>query len=142
MCNLYSMTTNRSAIVALVRAMEDKNDNQPPMPGIFPDYAAPVVVQEAGRRIVRDMRWGLPTSQKVQLDAAKKRADKLRAKGGEVDFDHLLRMEPDKGTTNVRNTASKGPDRLTGWQGLKGEAQPCPPANRPARSTGSTPHPR
>src|SRR5690606_27169844 len=35
-----------------------------------------------------------------------KRADKLRAKGQEVDFEQLLRMEPDRGTTNVRNTSS------------------------------------
>jgi putative SOS response-associated peptidase YedK len=44
--------------------------------------------------------------EKGLLDAASVRADKLRAKGKEVDFDQLLRMEPDSGTTNVRNTAS------------------------------------
>ncbi len=107
MCNLYSMTKNRAAIVALVNAMEDRNNNQPPQPAIFPDYPAPVVMQENGARIVRDMRWGLPTSKKALLDAATKRAGKLRAKGKEVDFDLLLQMEPDGGTTNVRNTASK-----------------------------------
>ncbi len=116
MCNLYSMTKNRAAIVALVKAMEDRNNNQPPMPGIFPDYAAPVVVQEEGARIVRDMRWGLPSSKKALLDAATKRADKLRAKGKEVDLDLLLRMEPDGGTTNVRNTASRHWARWLGPQ--------------------------
>ncbi|BDG74100.1 hypothetical protein [Roseomonas fluvialis] len=44
--------------------------------------------------------------EKALLDAATKRADKLRAKGKRVDFDELLRMEPDSGTTNIRNTAS------------------------------------
>ena len=40
------------------------------------------------------------------LDATKKRAEKLQAKGKPVDFPTLLRMEPDTGTTNIRNTAS------------------------------------
>jgi putative SOS response-associated peptidase YedK len=52
------------------------------------------------------VRWGLPSSKKALLDAATKRADKLRAKGKPVDFEQLLKMEPDGGTTNVRNTAS------------------------------------
>ena len=115
-CNLYSMTKNRAAIVALVKALEDRNNNQPPQPGVFPDYAAPVVVQEDGRRLVRDMRWGLPTSKKALLDAATRRADKLRAKGKEVDFDLLLKMEPDGGTANVRNTVSKHWARWLGPQ--------------------------
>ena len=52
-------------------------------------------------------RWGMPSSQKAQLDAATKRADKVRAKAKSVNFEQLLRMEPDGGTTNIRNTASK-----------------------------------
>ena len=40
------------------------------------------------------------------MDAATKRADKLRAKGTIVDFNELLRLEPDSGTTNIRNTSS------------------------------------
>lgn len=55
---------------------------------------------------MRDVRWGMPSSKKALLDAATKRADKLRAKGQAVEFNELLRMEPDKGTTNIRNTAS------------------------------------
>ncbi|GAU86713.1 mobile element protein [Bosea sp. BIWAKO-01] len=58
------------------------------------------------RHILAMVRWGMPSSRKAQLDAATKRADKLRAKGKEVDFDQLLRMEPDSGTTNVHNTSS------------------------------------
>ena len=53
------------------------------------------------------MRWGMPSSSKAQLDATTKRADKLRAKGKEVDFKDLLRVEPDGGITNIRNTSSK-----------------------------------
>lgn len=49
----------------------------------------------------------MPSSRKAILDAATKRADKLRAKGKEVDFDELLKMEPEGGATNVRNTSSQ-----------------------------------
>ena len=41
------------------------------------------------------------------MDATKKRADKLQAKGKPADFKELLRMEPDGGTTNIRNVKSK-----------------------------------
>ena len=71
------------------------NNNQPPLPGIFPDYAALIVTMENGVRIMQDARWSVPSSRKALLDAATKRADKLRAKGKEVDFDQPLRMEPD-----------------------------------------------
>ena len=57
---------------------------------------------------------GPADEQEALLDAATKRADKQRAKGKEVDFDLMLRMEPDGGTTNVRNTASK---HCTRWLG-------------------------
>lgn len=108
MCNLYAMMKSRAAVAALVRAMVDRNNNQPPMAGVYPDYAAPVVLRdETGAREMRDLRWGMPSSKKALLDAATKRADKLRAKGQAVDFDALLKMEPDKGTTNIRNTASR-----------------------------------
>ena len=59
-------------------------------------------------------RWGMPSSQRAILDAAKKRAQKLEAKGKPVDFPELLRMEPDSGTTNIRNTNSK---HWTRWLG-------------------------
>jgi len=106
MCNLYSMTKGQQAIRELARVMEDRTGNLPPLPGIFPDYPAPIVRNGPNGRQLVMVRWGMPSSKKALLDAASKRADKLRAKGKEVDFDQLLRMEPDKGTTNVRNTAS------------------------------------
>ena len=43
MCNLYSLTTSQAAIRELARAMRDLTGNLPPLPGIFPDYAAPIV---------------------------------------------------------------------------------------------------
>jgi putative SOS response-associated peptidase YedK len=43
MCNLYSITTNQAAIAALFRVTARYVGNLPPMPGVFPDYPAPVV---------------------------------------------------------------------------------------------------
>jgi putative SOS response-associated peptidase YedK len=107
MCNLYSVTRSRAEIGRLARVMRDRNHNAPPLPGVYPDYAAPVILRgEDGEREMRDLRWGMPSSKKALLDAATRRADKLRAKGQAVDFAQLLRLEPDKGTTNIRNTSS------------------------------------
>jgi putative SOS response-associated peptidase YedK len=107
MCNLYSITKGQAAIIELSRAMRDTTGNLPPMPGVFPDYKAPVVANRNGVRELCLMRWGMPSSQKALLDAATKRAEKLRAKGANPDFKELLRMEPDSGVTNIRNTSSK-----------------------------------
>lgn len=43
MCNLYSITKGQQAIRDLYRVMDDRTGNLPPLPGIFPDYAAPIV---------------------------------------------------------------------------------------------------
>lgn len=61
MCNLYSMTKSREALVAYTRAMRDRTGNQPPLPAIFPDMMAPVVgTSKEGLREVVMMRWGFP----------------------------------------------------------------------------------
>jgi len=60
MCNLYSITTNQAAIIALFRVMNRYVGNLPPMPGVFPDYPAPVVRNAAGEREMGLMRWGMP----------------------------------------------------------------------------------
>lgn len=120
MCNLYAMMKGRAEAAALARAFTDRNNNQPPMSGVYPDYAAPIVIKAAdGAREMRDVRWGMPSPKNVLLDATTKRADKLRAKGQTVDFNALLRMEPDKGVTNIRNTVSRH------WQPWLGPANRC-----------------
>lgn len=109
MCNLYSHMKQRAETAWAARAMTDYGANRPPQPGIYPDYEAPVVLRDpgSGERVMRDLRWGLPSSSQALFKAATTRADKLRAKGTAFDFKDLLRLEPDGGTTNVRNTASK-----------------------------------
>ncbi|MCA6121206.1 SOS response-associated peptidase family protein [Bradyrhizobium sp. WSM 1704] len=116
MCNLYSMTKNVDAIRRLFGALNSSVGNLPSMPGIFPDYPAPIVRNVPDGREVAMARWGMPSSSEALMKAAKKRAEKLQDKGKTVDFKELLRMEPDSGTTNIRNTSSKhwkrwlGPD--------------------------------
>ncbi|MGF7056283.1 putative SOS response-associated peptidase YedK [Bosea sp. OAE752] len=116
MCNLYSHTRNVEAIRKLFAKFDSGGVNMPPQPGIYPDYAAPIVRNEEGSPRLAMTRWGMPSSKKALLEAATKRADKLRAKNKEVDFDWLLRMEPDGGTTNVRNTSSSHWKR---WLGVE-----------------------
>jgi putative SOS response-associated peptidase YedK len=60
MCNLYSITTNQVAIAALFRVINRYVGNLPPMPGVFPDYPAPVVRNVGDDRELTMMRWGMP----------------------------------------------------------------------------------
>jgi putative SOS response-associated peptidase YedK len=120
------MMKARAEAAGLVRALKDRNNNQPSSPGIYPDYPAPVVVMgEDSQREMRDMRWGMPTSKQALFEAAKKRAGKLTAKGTEFSFDQLLKMEPDKGTTNVRNTTSAQDKPNAHWRAWLGPSNRC-----------------
>jgi putative SOS response-associated peptidase YedK len=60
MCNLYSITTNQAAIIALFRVINQYVGNLPPMLGVFPYYSAPVVRIDDGYREMIMMRWGMP----------------------------------------------------------------------------------
>jgi putative SOS response-associated peptidase YedK len=84
MCNLYSLVKTRDEIKGLVKALRDITDNQPPLPGIFPDYEAPIVRYQDGERIISNARWGLPSPPFA-----------------------LQGRNSDPGITNVRNTTSK-----------------------------------
>jgi putative SOS response-associated peptidase YedK len=105
--SLYSITTNQAAISALFRVVNRYVGNLAPMPSVFPGYKAPIVRTGADGRELALARWGMPSSSKALMDGTKKRAEKLQAKGKPVDFKELLRMEPDGGTTNIRNVKSK-----------------------------------
>ena len=109
MCNLYRQRTGPQAIMDLANAMRSTVGNLAPG-DIYPDYAAPIVrLGDDGERELALARWGLPSSGKALFEKAATRADKLRAKGKVIDHDafaELVKMEPDGGTTNVRNTTS------------------------------------
>ena len=83
MCNLYSLTKSQDAIRQLVRALTDSTGNMPPLPGIYPDYAAPIVRNRAEGRELSMARWGMPSPASV-----------------------LVGKKSDSGVTNVRNVES------------------------------------
>ena len=84
MCNLYSHTKGQAAVRALVNAFYDRTGNQPPLPAIFPDAAAPVVrMADDARRELAVSRWGMPSPA-------------FALQGRKVD----------RGVTNIRNTSS------------------------------------
>jgi putative SOS response-associated peptidase YedK len=84
MCNLYSITKGPQAIRDFARAMRDTTGNLPPIPGVFPDYAAPIVRNaEDGERELTMARWGMP-SPKFAIES----------------------RNSDPGVTNIRNVAS------------------------------------
>ena len=84
MCNLYSITKGPQAIREFARATRDTTGNLPPIPGVFPDYSAPIVRNATdGVRELTMARWGMPSP----VFALKGR-------------------NSDSGVTNVRNVAS------------------------------------
>ncbi|WP_152045026.1 SOS response-associated peptidase [Aureimonas psammosilenae] len=83
MCNLYSITTPQSAIRDFGRAVKDVTGNLPPMPGVFPDYPAPILREGEDGRELALARWGMPSPA-------------MALKG----------RTSDPGVTNVRNVAS------------------------------------
>ena len=61
LCNLYSLTKGQQAIRELAGAMSDRTGNLPPLPGIFPDYQAPIVRNQPHGRELTMARWGVPS---------------------------------------------------------------------------------
>lgn len=88
MCNLYSQTRAQDAIRRLFDVKHDRAGNLPSMPGIFPDYSAPVIRMLEGERELTSMRWGMPSP-----------AFALKGKDGKP-------RKTDPGVTNIRNTKS------------------------------------
>src|SRR5215813_1872499 len=65
MCNLYSITTNQEAIIRLFRVINRYVGNLAPMPGVFPDYPAPVIRNTDAATEMTLMRWRhAPTHQR------------------------------------------------------------------------------
>jgi putative SOS response-associated peptidase YedK len=61
-CNFYSMTKNVDAIRKLFAALNSRVGNLPSMPGVFPDYPAPIVRNAADGREIAMARWGIPAT--------------------------------------------------------------------------------
>lgn len=111
MCHAYSITTTFEAIRQWVGEFEraDNIGNLAPQTGVYPDLMAPIIRNQPGFREFVKMRWGMPTSSQALYQAAKKRANNIIGRGQPMtheEFLELIRVEPDRGTHNVRNTAS------------------------------------
>jgi putative SOS response-associated peptidase YedK len=87
------MTTNQEAIRRLFKVAVDNTGNLPPLPGIYPDYSAPIVRNSAAGCELAMARWGMPTPPKV-----------------------LVGKKSDPGVTNVRNATSS---HWRGWLGVE-----------------------
>ena len=48
-----------AGIIALFRVINRYVGNLPPMPGVFPDYPAPLIRNNEARREMAMMRWGI-----------------------------------------------------------------------------------
>ncbi|WP_300067707.1 SOS response-associated peptidase [uncultured Ruegeria sp.] len=85
MCNLYSHTSARQAVIDIADAMTTAESvgNLAPQSEIYPDYSAPIVRNVDGQRQLTMGRWGMPSPA-------------FALKGKKVD----------RGVTNVRNTKS------------------------------------
>jgi putative SOS response-associated peptidase YedK len=81
--NLYSIMKGQQAIRQFNGAMRDRTGNMPPLPGIYPDYAEPIVRNTGDARELTTTRWGMPSP--------------LFALQGK---------KSDPGVTNVRNVSS------------------------------------
>ncbi|TBD07479.1 SOS response-associated peptidase [Rhizobium leguminosarum] len=102
MCNLYRME-DRDWVAKWALDAESLI-NLMPAYQMNPDQMGPIVRNTAdGRKQLVHARWGLPSPFFAIKQAAEARAEKLRQKGKPVDMDMLIRMEPDKGVTNIRN---------------------------------------
>jgi putative SOS response-associated peptidase YedK len=64
MCNLYSITTNQAAIIALFRVLNRYVGNLPSMAGVFPELSGSVARNAGAEREPTMMRWGLPPAPK------------------------------------------------------------------------------
>src|SRR4051812_49052238 len=80
---MYSLTKGQQAIRGWAGVMNDRTGNLPPMTGIFPDYAAPIVRNQPEGPELAMVRWGMPSP-----------VSALKGK------------RTDPGVTNVRNVAS------------------------------------
>ena len=55
------VTKGQSAIRDLFRVVHDRTGNLPPLPGVFPDYPAPIARVVGGEREMAMARWGMPS---------------------------------------------------------------------------------
>lgn len=83
MCNLYSLTTNRQAIIRLFRVVDNRAAHFEPKDAIFPGHSAPVVrISADNERQLVNMSWGfiLPVSGRAPRRVTNTRDDARRSR--------------------------------------------------------------
>jgi hypothetical protein len=59
-----SPPTRQEAIRRLFKVVKDNTGNLPPLPSVYPDYAAPIIRNSDAGRELAMARWGMPTPPK------------------------------------------------------------------------------
>ena len=77
------MLKSQEAMRRLFDGLIDRAGNMPPLPGIYPDYSAPIIRNGAEGRELVMARWGMPTPPQ-----------------------YLAGKKVDRGVTNIRQTTS------------------------------------
>lgn len=103
MCNAYNVTTNAEAILQMVQGWKkrQRTKNEPWLPGIFPNYAAPILRLIDDEIELTEARWGMPTPPQFNVNS----------KGEPLAYD--------RGVTNIRNVNSPH------WRRWLGQAHRC-----------------
>lgn len=102
MCNLYRME-DKDWVAEWAQDAESLI-NLMPAYQMNPNEMGPIVRNTPDGRVqLVHARWGLPAPFFALKKEAQKKAEKLKAKGEQVDMDKLIREQRDPGTTNVRD---------------------------------------
>ena len=97
MCNLYSLTKKKEPVAAAFRVPHNRTVHIDPLPGILPNYTAPVVRHAAdGEREMVLMSWGFPLLQngKAPRRVTNFRDDKLASPFWRTSFEQRRCLVP------------------------------------------------
>ncbi len=126
MCNLYSLTTARQAVLRLFRVSDNRAAQFQPLPAIFPGHSAPVVrIAEDGARELVNLSWGfvLPIEGRAPRRVTNVRDDKATTSGfWRSSFEHRRCLVPASSFAEPKEVKPA----TWHWFALKGE-EPRPP---------------
>ena len=104
MCNLYSITTNQAAIIALFRAVNRYVGNLAPMPGVLPLLGSTRTRQALAAAKARGASLGSPTLHLARRNAAE--AVSAEANRFAANVLPIIREAQKAGATTLREIAA------------------------------------
>lgn len=129
MCNLYSMTAAREAVLRLFRVGHNRAAQFAPLPAVFPGHTAPVVRTAAdGERELAAMSWGfvLPQPGRAPRRVTNVRDDKaLASRFWRDSFEARRCLVPATSFCEPNDGRARGERAIWHWFALKG-AEPRP----------------